>query len=108
MGHAQLVQRGHGLPLLLSGRGTERRQLAGQAHQRRIQHGVAEGGAVYLGNVGDMRRQCPLIQRPGVPSVQQDGAAVVRQTAQDTAEQGALSGAVGAEDGQQLSLPRRK
>ena len=108
MGHTQLLQRGHGLLLLLSGGGAERRQLAGQAHQRRIQHGVTEGGAVYLGDVGDMRRQRPLIQRPGVPSVQQDGAAVVRQAAEDTAKQRALSGAVGAEDGQQLSRLRRE
>ena len=63
---------------------------------------------MYLRDVGDMRRQRPLFQRPGVPPVQQNGAAVIRQAAEDAAKQRAFSRTVGAEDGQQLSLPRRK
>ena len=106
--HAQLLQRGHGPPLLLRGGSAERRQLTGQPHQRRVQHGIAEGGAVYLRDVGNMSRQRPLTQCPGVPAVQQNGAAIVRQTAEDTTEQGAFPRAVGSQNRQQLPRLRRK
>ena len=108
MHYAQLLQSGQSLLLLLGGGGAERRELAGQAHQHRVQHGITKGRAVYLGDVGDMGGQRPLVQSTGIPPVQQDGTAIVRQTAQNAAEQGTFPRAVGAQHRQKLSLPGRE
>ena len=78
MHYAQLLQSGQSLLLLLGGGGAERRELAGQTHQHRVQHGITKGRAVYLGDVGDMGGQRPLVQSAGIPPVQQDGTSIVR------------------------------
>ena len=63
MGRAHLLQRLVRLPYLGRARLLEGVQLTGRAHQHRVQHRVAEGGRVDLGDVGDASG--PLTGRQG-------------------------------------------
>ena len=80
--------------------------LAAGAHQHRVQHRVAEGGGVDLGDIGDTPR--PLTGRHGgqIKAVDGDLSGAGRQRAQNTPEQGGFPHAVGAQHRQQLSLLR--
>ena len=106
--HAHLLQRIHGM-LFHPRRGrAERRQLPGQTHQRGVQHRIAEGGTVDLRDIGDVLRRLPPGQRAHVPAVQLDGAGIVRQSSQQTAEQRALARAVGAQHREEVAALRRE
>ena len=54
--HTQLLQGGQSLLLQGLGGALERGQVPGQAHEGGVQHGIAEGGTVYLRDVGDAGR----------------------------------------------------
>ncbi len=103
VGHTQLLQGGQSLLLQGLGGALERGQVPGQAHEGGVQHGIAEGGTVYLRDVGDAGRQLPAGEGPHVAAVQRDGAGVALQAAQQAAEEGALAGAVGTQHGEEIT-----
>ena len=63
---------------------------------------------MYLRDIGDMLRRLPPGQGAHVPAIQLDGAGIVRQPAQQAAEQGALARAVGAQHREEVAALRRE
>ena len=108
MGRAHLLQRLLRLTHLRRFRLPEGVYLPAGAHQHRIQHRVAEGGRVDLGDIGDTPR--PLTGRHGgqITAVDGDLSGAGRQCAQNTPEQGGFPHAVGPQHRQQLPLLHRE
>ena len=84
----------------------ERGELARSAHQRRVQHGIAEGGPMGLGDVGDAPGPFTVRQTANLLPIHKDGAAILRQCAQNAAKQRAFPHAVGPQHREKFALFR--
>ena len=66
---------------LLPARLLQRGELPGGAHENGVQHRVAEGGAVDLGDIGHAPGPLPVGQGADVPAIHTDAAAAALQRA---------------------------